>query len=59
MFRLKQGLDSLSLSPSFLWVVSTCVLICFVLLMDRFPSLVFTNRVFLLLIIKKSNMSWV
>ncbi len=32
----------------FLWVVSTCVLICLVLLMDGFPSLIFISRVFLL-----------
>ncbi len=33
----------------FLWVVSTCVLICLVLLMDGFPSLILIYRVFLLL----------
>jgi hypothetical protein len=32
----------------FLWVVSTCVLICLVLLMDGFPSLIFIYRVLLL-----------
>jgi len=33
----------------FLWVVSTCVLICLVLLMDGFPSLIWIYKVFLLL----------
>jgi hypothetical protein len=36
----------------FLWVVSTCVLICLVLLMDGFPSSIFTYRVFLFFICK-------
>jgi hypothetical protein len=31
----------------FLWVVSTCVLICLVLLMDGFLSLIFIPMVFL------------
>jgi len=31
----------------FLWVVSTCVLICLVLLMDVFPSLIFIYTIFL------------
>jgi hypothetical protein len=35
----------------FLWVVSTCVLFCLVLLMNGFPSLIFIYKVFLLLII--------
>jgi hypothetical protein len=30
----------------FLWVVSTCVLICLMLLMDEFSSLIFIYRVF-------------
>jgi hypothetical protein len=33
----------------FLWVVSTCVFICLVLLMHGFPSLIFIYRVFLLI----------
>jgi hypothetical protein len=32
----------------FLWVVFTCVLICLVLLMDGFTSLIFIYRIFLL-----------
>jgi hypothetical protein len=32
----------------FLWVVSTCVLFCLVLLMDGFPSLIFIYKIFLL-----------
>ncbi len=31
----------------FLWVVTSCVLICLVLLMDGFPSLIFIYRAFL------------
>jgi hypothetical protein len=31
----------------YLWVMSTCVLICLVLLMDGFPSLNFIYRAFL------------
>ncbi len=30
----------------FLWIVSTCVFICLVLLMDGFPSLIFIHGVF-------------
>jgi len=41
-----------SLLLFFLWVVCTCVLICLVLLMDEFPSLIFIDRVFHL----KSNL---
>jgi hypothetical protein len=32
----------------FLWVMSTCVLFCLVLLMDGFPSLIFIYNFFLL-----------
>jgi hypothetical protein len=32
----------------FLLVVSTCVVICLVPVLDGFPSLIFNNRVFLL-----------
>jgi hypothetical protein len=31
----------------FLWIVSTCVLICLVLLLDGFPSLILIHGVFL------------
>ncbi len=41
----------------FLWVVSTCVFICLIFLIDEFPSLIFMYRVFYFILFKKENTS--
>jgi hypothetical protein len=40
----------------FLWVVSICVLICLVLLMDGFPSLIFTYKVILFFLVDRPKL---
>ncbi len=42
----------------FLWVVSTCVLICLVLLMDGFPSLIFIYRIFLFFLLPPCHLGY-